>query len=837
MSSDHLSLSESSRLYRRARKSTSSLVNVYEEDFAIRSHENSSPSSSRSSSDKRNKPSIPRQHDLEDGPVDITAIRADCATADTEGLRHGKLSFEDHEVNVGAHVTARRSALALAVDSLFHGSSEYSERAPLEGEGSQSSTGLNIFKSDPVPPEHSQVLAREHGFAPLTRTVFFQGSSEYSARGRPASVSSRYRGLYPSTTNDATAVAQAAPAIPRSMIKRLEESTPRRHPSDGSVHLQHMRISQHLRSFSSLSEDSAFADAFASEALGHAKTAQKSRGVMHRRSNSSFQSVQVPESWGIVTPQLATEGSTMPDKQASNAAHVGSPGQGTTRDASIDSVADPRKGTLKLDGLADSYDDQPDASVSMAPPTPSSGRSIGSNYDDTASMWERAFAAHQDQQQEASRKRGSSFSSVARRASKKGKLSSEASRVPSVAIVEPQVSPEDQETKPFVLKRVNTSFSFDHLQIPNRASISRSGSPGPSDQQVRRASDRLSPDGRVRSVSSPAAHEQATFQEREFTGPLLVVPGATPAKLSVPSVTLSEPIQDSVSVLPPLIPGPFDHLDPAERPWARYPSHTRETRNGPASEATGDEVKVVDYQPLTEPATASEGSSDRQKRRDKIKFRAMTVVLKRKILTDLPAAFKSQDGTYRRRQHGHRSSISAGGKTEYPELELMPATAPRLPSAIDADAVYGPSLARQIERRSLERRPTMSGGSGSNYGLIEARSPMQSESGSVKRTASLLASGYQQHISGRGRLNSEAVSPLDGMVENQSLSNLESPGSRSLPSRSMKPVVQGDVIALIRFNSHQELRSSTYDLLERFKADETKSRHSALIAAEGDWLD
>ncbi len=108
--------------------------------------------------------------------------------------------------------------------------------------------------------------------------------------------------------------------------------------------------------------------------------------------------------------------------------------------------------------------------------------------------------------------------------------------------------------------------------------------------------------------------------------------------------------------------------------WCRYPSHTRAERAlSPAGAA--DNVFPRDFAVEFRKAEAT----DEQKRKVKV-FRKQK--LKSKSMTFGRSMIRAMGRIYNidlRRYHGgHRSSISVGGKLEYPELEILPQLSPIL---------------------------------------------------------------------------------------------------------------------------------------------------------------
>jgi hypothetical protein len=143
--------------------------------------------------------------------------------------------------------------------------------------------------------------------------------------------------------------------------------------------------------------------------------------------------------------------------------------------------------------------------------------------------------------------------------------------------------------------------------------------------------------------------------------------------------------------------------------WARFPSHTREERNGPASDKDG--VKVQDFLPRQTahqldrtPKLKNKASSNfafvgsnavklfqgkASKRPDKAKSKSMTLRARHSLIMSpserekksrvgltgrWKRLYRSSSSETRRyaNARGHRSSLSVGDAPEYPELECLP---------------------------------------------------------------------------------------------------------------------------------------------------------------------
>lgn len=105
--------------------------------------------------------------------------------------------------------------------------------------------------------------------------------------------------------------------------------------------------------------------------------------------------------------------------------------------------------------------------------------------------------------------------------------------------------------------------------------------------------------------------------------------------------------------------------------WCRYPSHNRVERSfSPAG--TADNVVSRDF------AIEFRGSGitdERKETKSPRKKKSRSLTFGKSILNTLSQIYSID---LRRQHKGHRSSISVGGKVEYPELEILPQLSPTL---------------------------------------------------------------------------------------------------------------------------------------------------------------
>ncbi|KAL9115520.1 MAG: hypothetical protein Q9227_000841 [Pyrenula ochraceoflavens] len=114
--------------------------------------------------------------------------------------------------------------------------------------------------------------------------------------------------------------------------------------------------------------------------------------------------------------------------------------------------------------------------------------------------------------------------------------------------------------------------------------------------------------------------------------------------------------------------------------WAQFPSHTRSDRNQHAG--LNDQIEVRDFSdpildtplPQAHPRTQSTTGKLTWRLHKRKKSRSMTFtrLSAKNFLRQYTGLFRSQSSDLRRLRTGHRSSISAGGVVEYPELEMIP---------------------------------------------------------------------------------------------------------------------------------------------------------------------
>lgn len=122
-----------------------------------------------------------------------------------------------------------------------------------------------------------------------------------------------------------------------------------------------------------------------------------------------------------------------------------------------------------------------------------------------------------------------------------------------------------------------------------------------------------------------------------------------------------------------------DAVDEPIGAWGRYPSHTRLHRA--CSAGAADQVIAKDFATTDVTILASRAGEEAiqgvkrqasEKRRGRLSSGASKFGKGRDVLKHYGRFFRTPSVEYLRYGHGHRSSVSAGGKLENPDLELLP---------------------------------------------------------------------------------------------------------------------------------------------------------------------
>ncbi|KAE9983410.1 hypothetical protein BLS_004379 [Venturia inaequalis] len=163
-------------------------------------------------------------------------------------------------------------------------------------------------------------------------------------------------------------------------------------------------------------------------------------------------------------------------------------------------------------------------------------------------------------------------------------------------------------------------------------------------------------------------------------------------------------------------PGAVDLDDPNLNlgAWSRYPSHTRDHRTGSAGAA--DKVKSRDFaydiNPLNileEEESSEDSPRGKLKRKAKKKARtglpkSRSMMIGKEYIKNYVRLIRSPSVEWLHSGKGHRSSVSAGGSVEHPELEVIPpvfAAHPILEEEVEHDISPFKQRRRYIELQEL----------------------------------------------------------------------------------------------------------------------------------------
>ena len=116
--------------------------------------------------------------------------------------------------------------------------------------------------------------------------------------------------------------------------------------------------------------------------------------------------------------------------------------------------------------------------------------------------------------------------------------------------------------------------------------------------------------------------------------------------------------------------------------WNKYPSHTRAERNEVAG--LSDFVYPKDFAPQLKAKISFNGMADQNSKKASTSKRtkmsriakSRSMIFGKSVLKSYARLFKHQSVEFQRHGHGHKSSISVSGTTEYPELEMIASVFP-----------------------------------------------------------------------------------------------------------------------------------------------------------------
>ncbi|MCJ1467191.1 hypothetical protein MMC07_005814 [Pseudocyphellaria aurata] len=234
--------------------------------------------------------------------------------------------------------------------------------------------------------------------------------------------------------------------------------------------------------------------------------------------------------------------------------------------------------------------------------------------------------------------------------------------------------------------------------------------------------------------------------------------------------------------------------------WSRFPSHTRAERSfSPAGQS--DNVAARDFAPTFETTVAPSGQRKSKLFGFRKKRKSRTMTYGDSVMSTLNR-FYSID--FRRLNRGHRSSISVGGRLEYPELEILPHLSPpaqpldeasRRSIAMVLKAFHSNSSQQSIVRQpEPDNKPTISAGTWSKMYQDCVHYPVDMDESLVTDTMSVVS-------------RARAVSTSSGKQETSPLSP----------------------------RSSAELRTSTLNFQKSLQDNEAKAQERALQAADDAW--
>ena len=430
--------------------------------------------------------------------------------------------------------------------------------------------------------------------------------------------------------------------------------------------------------------------------------------------------------------------------------------------------SDARKTVLVYDGPSEH---SPASKSEFDTNRPSAKDSVRGNYDETAFVWEKALNAHQEEYE---RRKSKSSPQRAGSITSRRKSRSPNFRRDQQSVAEPPKSRPRSSSINF--RPIETGHSFDRLVVPGRSSISQSESHLALSDHNDEDQD-LDLNTRRRSASQPNLKDRADVKNTAIH--------EKPA-WNIPAITITD-----TQILPEdqsAAPAQTRSASSEFEAWSRFPSHTRKERSESAGasdlvvardfepkQSSSGRATVANLHPLTSPPLES----------PKGHAKAMKKASRRFFRKDWAARIKPFTTGFRKAESGHRSSIAVSGELEYPELELLPVKEPKSP--IKEDIVksvqaskgrsvpsmrFSEGLASGFDKEDKSRHSLL--GSSSHYASDEFGTPssaaQRSEEPADPQRATTDANHYIDLIRPRHpqRRSTEEVSPLDGEVGYQS---------------------------------------------------------------------
>lgn len=233
--------------------------------------------------------------------------------------------------------------------------------------------------------------------------------------------------------------------------------------------------------------------------------------------------------------------------------------------------------------------------------------------------------------------------------------------------------------------------------------------------------------------------------------------------------------------------------------WCRYPSHNRVERSfSPAG--TADNVVSRDF--------AIEfrgfGTTDEQKEiKSSRKKKSRSLTFGKSIMSTLSQIYSID---LRRQHKGHRSSISVGGKLEYPELEILPQLSPTL-RPLDV-------VAQQDITSGLRAMHPIT----SKQSIVQTSFPSEESINAARSWSKLYEDCVHHPVDGDERRTGGKSSRV--LLRSRAVSD----SARNNPNNGeLSPHSSGD------------MRSSTSDFQRSLQEYEAKAKERALQAADNAW--
>ncbi|KAI9727153.1 MAG: hypothetical protein M1828_007354 [Chrysothrix sp. TS-e1954] len=587
--------------------------------------------------------------------------------------------------------------------------------------------------------------------------------------------------------------------------QRSVEISKQRSSSESSIHLYDMRISQHLRSLSSLSGG-----------------ASASGRYEHTLSGTATASDTAPTFLSLPHQSRSPSGQLV-EQQKSIAVYDGSADEQDPTSMSPISTA--------MQSV--------DANSRLRPRS-----SVSGNYGEAAAVWEKALRAHHDEHTNHSDpRRNTLMASRSLSISKRNSLSVQANVIKSQLSV-PVFRRPRSDSNTSILKPIETQHSFDRLCIPGQEPPP---APAPASSPV------LGGHLRSRSRSQPIPVSSRARLRNQVSLQPIQSQGSTESisNVHIRSTTKGNNGADLKHQAQP-------RSNSSLAAWSRYPSHTRHERS--LSAGIADSVIARDFAFLgTTPQEEHEESKHVRFRRA---AKVRSAILRKTVFTDLPNLFKPRTAGFRKGESGHRSSIAAGGDLEYPELELLPMNEPLAASRSTFEA---PSLLNTESTSKDDRRKQTTRIISSDYSMGDSNTrdvASETETHDIDHYAQLYAQDVTDPSNALQRKETEFVPPFDGSNNFHPVDEPQSPlaSARLLPSlatgqRKLKACSVADLAGareagrranekssgenarprLLRSSSADHMRRSTHDLYQRLDASEAGIVAKALRTAEEVW--